>query len=239
MAHALGLNCSVTFAGRETDAGTRFESFPEGVLDKSLEDVEGNVNTGMPQVIHIIGAILVYDITIVVVVPTYWPSLVVPEPIAAVLEAVISADHLWTSHVERVALAEMGAVIGVRNAAILVAVVAMVVGNRLLLLPSGRLRVLGALRLGLLGTLRLCLALCLLGALRLGLLSTLRLCLALCLLGAAAVGLVGHAAVAPGVAPAGRACGCVWCCACGAFPAPPPFCSSPFLCKYRNGHSEK
>ena len=142
------------------------------------------MNTGMPQVIHIIGTILVYDITVVVVVPTYWPSLVVPEPIAAILEAVIPADHLWTPHVERVALTEMGTVIGVGNAAILVAVVAMVVSNRLLLLPSGLLRVLGALRLCLLGTLRLCLALRLLDALRLGLLGTLWLRSALRLLGA-------------------------------------------------------
>ena len=146
------------------------------------------MNTGMPQVIHIVAAILVYDITVVVVVPTYWPSLVVPKPIAAILEAVIPTDHLWPSHVERVALAEMGTVIGVRNAAIIAA--ATVVSNRLLLLPSGRLSVLGALRLGLLSTLRLCLALRLLGALRTRLLGTLRLCLALRLLGALRLGLL-------------------------------------------------
>ena len=107
----------------------------------------------MPQVEHIIDAINVFDIKVVVVVPAYWPSFIEPEPIAAVLEAVIPFDHLGTPHVERVATAEMGTVTGVRNAAI---VAATVVSNGLW--PLLVLRLLGALRL---------LALRLLGALRL------------------------------------------------------------------------
>jgi len=148
----------------------------------------------MHYVEHIIGAINVFDITVVVVVPAHWPSLVVPEPIAAVLEAVVPADHLGTPHVERVVMPEMGIVTDISNAAIVAATVAAVVRNGLCLLPSGRLylalHLLGALRLRLvpclLGALRLRLVLCLLGALRLRLvlclLSALRLRLVLCLL---------------------------------------------------------
>jgi len=125
----------------------------------------------MPQVEHVIDAINVFDIKVVVVVPAYWPSFIEPEPIAAVLEAVIPADHLGMPHVERVAPTEMGTVTGVRNAAIVAA--ATVVSNGLW--PLLVLRLLGALRL---------LALPLLGALRLRLLGALRLRLALRLLGA-------------------------------------------------------
>jgi hypothetical protein len=75
------------------------------------------------------------------------------------------------------AMTEMATVTVVRNAAIMVAVVATVVSNGLSLLPSRPLRLLGALWL---------LALCLLGALRLllvlCLLCALRLLLVLCLL---------------------------------------------------------
>ena len=77
----------------------------------------------MPPVVHIIAAPEVFDINVVVVTPAYWPSLVVPKPIAAVLEAVIPADHLWMHHVERVVPAKIGAVMVVRNAAIVVAVI--------------------------------------------------------------------------------------------------------------------
>jgi len=145
------------------------ESSPEGVLDKSLEHAEANLNAGKPQVAQIIGAINVLDINGVVVAPAYWPSLIEPEPIAAVLEAVIPADHLWTDHVERVATAEMGTVASVRNATIMVAVVATVVSNGLSLLPSGLPRLLCALWL-----LALCL-LCALWLLALRLLCALRL----------------------------------------------------------------
>src|SRR5208283_2077838 len=109
------------------------------------------------------------------------------ERIAAVLEAVIPADHLRVPHVEGVSLAEMGTVIGVRNAAILAT--AAVASNGLCLLPSGGLclalrllgtlwlRSLGALWLGSLGALRLgslsALRLGFLGALRLGFLGAL------------------------------------------------------------------
>ena len=136
----------------------------------------------MPQVEHIIDAINVFDIKAVVVVPAGWPSFIVSEPIAAVLEAVIPAYHLGTHHVERVVMTEMGTVTVVRNAAIMGAVVATVGSNR-------PLRLLGALRLSLalrlLGALRLSLALRLLCALRLLLLLRLvlrRLCFSSALL---------------------------------------------------------
>jgi len=136
----------------------------------------------MPHVEHIIDAINVFDIKVVVVVPAYRPSFIEPEPIAAVLEAVIPADHLGTHHVERVAMTEMGTVTVVRNAAIMVAVVATVVSNGLwLLLVLPLLCALWLLALGLLRALWL-LAFCLLGALWL---------LALRLLGALRLRLLG------------------------------------------------
>ena len=115
----------------------------------------------MPQVEQIIDAINVFDIKVVVVVPAHWPPFIVPKPIAAVLEAVIPADHPGTPHVERVVVTEMGTVIGVRNAAIMAGVAATVVSNGLWLLPSGLLSALwlcflGALGLCFLGTLWLC-----------------------------------------------------------------------------------
>src|SRR5208337_697657 len=103
---------------------TPIESSPESVADKSLEYVEGKAEAGMPQVEHIIDAINVFDITVVVVVPAYWPCFIEPEPIAAVLEAVIPADHLGTPHVEPVVMTEMGTVTDVSNAAIMVGVIA-------------------------------------------------------------------------------------------------------------------
>src|SRR5208337_4611003 len=122
---------------------TPIESSPESVADKSLEYVEGKAEAGMPQVEHIIDAINVFDITVVVVVPAYWPSFIEPEPIAAVLEAVIPADHPGMPHVERVVPTEMGTVIGVRNTAIMAATL----GSDGLW-PLLALRLLGALRLG-------------------------------------------------------------------------------------------
>ncbi len=130
------------------------------------------MNAGMPQVVQIIGAPLVYDINGVVVAPAYRPSYIEPEPIAAVLEAVIPADHAGTDHVERVALAEMGTVASVRNAAIMAS--ASVGSNGPSLLPSGLPRLLCALGL---------LVLRLLGAVWLGFLRVLRLRLVLRRLG--------------------------------------------------------
>src|ERR1039458_226577 len=116
----------------------------------------------MPHVEHIIGAINVFDIKAVVVVPAGWPFLIISEPIATVLEAVIPAYHLRTHHAERVATAKTGTVTVVRNSAIMVPVVATIGSNGPWLLLAC---LLGALRLCL--VLRLRLALCLLGALRL------------------------------------------------------------------------
>ena len=152
------------------------------MLDKSLEHAERDLSTGKPQVAQVIGAINVLDINGVVVAPAYWPSLIEPEPIAAVLEAVIPADHLGTDHVERVAMTEMGTVIGVGNAAIMAS--ATIGSNGPSLLPSGLLRLLGALWLRFLRALLWLLALRLLGALWLRFLRALLWLLALRLLGA-------------------------------------------------------
>jgi hypothetical protein len=126
---------------------------PESVLDESLEQVKCKVDAGMPQVVHIIEAINVFDIKVVAVAPAGWPSCIKSEPIAAVLEAVIPTYQLGTHHVERVVMTEIGAVMVVRNAAIVVAVVAAVGSNcpwlllRRLCAPRLLFRLLCALRL--------------------------------------------------------------------------------------------
>ena len=127
--------------GRLFDCALGFQS---GIIRQSLEYVEGKAEAGMPQVEHIIDAINVFDIKVVVVVPAFWPSFIEPEPIAAVLKAVIPLDHLGMPHVERVAPTEVGTVTVVRNAAIVAA--ATVVSNGLWVLLA--LRLLGALWLG-------------------------------------------------------------------------------------------
>ena len=134
---------SFSFPPRGNPPGRADWIVPEGGLDKSLEHVEGNLNAGKPQVAQIIGAVNILDINGVVVAPALWPSLIEPEPIAAVLEAVIPADHLRADHVERVAVTEMGTVTVVRNAAIMAS--ATVRSDGLSLLPSGLLRLLCAL----------------------------------------------------------------------------------------------
>jgi hypothetical protein len=123
------------------------------------------VNAGMPQVVQIIGVPNVDDINLVVVVPAGWPSFIESEPIAAVLEARIPGDNHRTVDAEPVVTTKIGTVTVVRNAAIMVAVVATVVSNGLFLLPSGLLRLLYALWLLL--VLRLLYALRLLCVLRL------------------------------------------------------------------------
>ena len=118
------------------------ESSPK-VCSKWLEHIESDLNAGKPQVAQIIGAINILDINGVVVAPAYWPFLIEPEPIAAVLKAVIPVDHSGTLHTERVFMTEMGTVAGVRNATIMAS--AIVGSNGLSLLPSGLLRLLCAL----------------------------------------------------------------------------------------------
>ena len=95
------------------------ESFPEGPLGNSSEHVKGKLDAGESQVAQEIGAIDVFDVKVVVIAPADWPSLIVTERIAAILEAVIPTPHLGVAHVERVIMTEMGGVIGIRNAAIL------------------------------------------------------------------------------------------------------------------------
>jgi len=103
------------------------------------------VNAGMPRVVHVIDAPNVVDINVVVVVPAYWPSVIISEPVAVVLEAMIPVDKRGTAHVKRVAMTKIGTETVVRNATIMVAVVPTVVSSALSLLPSGLLRLLYAL----------------------------------------------------------------------------------------------
>ena len=160
------------------------------------------------------------------------------------------------AHVERVVVTEMGTVIGVGNAAIMVAVVpvavvavvATVVGNGLLLLPSGLLTA-GALWLRwlrLLDALRLLLR-------AVAALTLRRLLRALCLLASVAVPVWRAAVAAPGVVPAVDAavallravpavacCGLLaWCCAAWGFSSASALFLFAFLCECRNGGSEK
>ncbi len=130
------------------------KSSPEGVLAKSLENVECNLDAGMPRVIQVIATPDVFDINVVVVAPADGPWLIESERIAAVLEAVVPLHHPGTDHAKRVFMAKMGTVMVVRNAAIMVAivplaVVATVVGDGASLLPAS-LRLLPGIRLPLL-----------------------------------------------------------------------------------------
>ena len=124
----------VTYRQRDTLLIPRSDSrvcSAEGVPDESSEYGKRNVDAGMPQVVHIIETINIFDIKVVVVAPAGWPSFIESERKAAVLEAVIPANQLGTHHVERVVMTEIGAVTVVRNAAIMVAVVATVGSNGL------------------------------------------------------------------------------------------------------------
>lgn len=123
-----------------------------GVQNKSLEHAESNVHARMSQVIQVISATIIHDITGVSVVPAQWPSLIEPKPIAPILEPVIPADYLGVHHVKRVALTEISTIICAGNAAILPATT--VSSGLWLRLPwcvrDGRwlrLHLLGALRL--------------------------------------------------------------------------------------------
>ena len=150
----------------------------------------------MPQVIEVIAAILVYDVAVVIVAPAHRPSFIVSKGITAILEAVVPADKFRMPHVEGVFVAEMGPVMVIGDATIMVAVipvavkpvvpvavvavvpvaaVAVVVSIGLALLPSGLLLSLRLFTLRRRLTLRPLLAL--------SLLLTLRLLLVLCLLG--------------------------------------------------------
>ena len=146
------------------------KSSPEGAVAKSLEQVEGNVNAGMPSVVHVIAALNVLDINVVVVAPACWPWFIISEPIAAVLEALIPVVHPGTAHAERVAVTKIGPVTVIRNATIMVAIVpvaveavaAPVVSSALSLLPAALTLLCVLAPLPLLSVLA---ALCLLGVL--------------------------------------------------------------------------
>ena len=135
----------------------RLSPSPEGAPGKSLEHVESKLDAGKPQVAQKIGTIDVFDVKVVVIAPAIRPTLIVTKRIAAILEAVIPTPHLGMAHVERVAVTEMGTVIGVRNAAIIAPTsAATVASDGLCPLPGGLLR-LCALRLHFLcALLRLC-----------------------------------------------------------------------------------
>lgn len=85
------------------------------------------MNAGIPRVAQVIPTPDVFDINVVVVAPPDGPWLIESERIATVLEAVVPVDHPGAAHAKRVVMTKMGAVTGVRNAAIMVAIVAVAV----------------------------------------------------------------------------------------------------------------
>jgi hypothetical protein len=93
-------------------------SSPEPALEKSLKNADGDAKAGMKTVVHVIAAIDVVDVHIIRVVPTYRPRVNEPERIAAVLEAPIIV--VASVDMEAVAAAKTGAVMVVRNAAMIV-----------------------------------------------------------------------------------------------------------------------
>ena len=74
-------------------------------------EIDGDCNSfaRIVRVVHVIPAVHVIDVDVVGVVPVCRPRLNKSEPIAAILEARISADQNWTAHVELVSAAKMGA----------------------------------------------------------------------------------------------------------------------------------
>src|SRR5271157_5377539 len=91
---------------------------PETFWDGTLEhDGDGEANAGIVRVVHVIAAVDVIDVEVVGVVPAIRPRINETKPIAAVLEARISADHNWGADVEVVLTAKVGAETLVGNAA--------------------------------------------------------------------------------------------------------------------------
>jgi hypothetical protein len=93
-------------------------SSSEPALEKSLKNVDGDAKAGMKTVVHVIAAIDIVDVNVIRVVPTHRPRVNEPERIAAVLEAPIVV--VASVDVEAVAAAKAGAVMVVRNAAMIV-----------------------------------------------------------------------------------------------------------------------
>jgi len=91
-----GVDCRILPSGRSARLAP-IESFPEGAMDRALENVERQVKARMARVDHIIAATDVLNIDVVIIAPTFRPSLVVPEVIAAIVEAVMGVNFGLTT----------------------------------------------------------------------------------------------------------------------------------------------
>ena len=83
----------------------------------ALKDVDGDSYAGMDDVAHVVATIVVNDVNVIRVKPTYWPRVNEPERIAAPAEAVMVEFALV--NMEVVPAAKTGAVVGVRNTAMI------------------------------------------------------------------------------------------------------------------------
>ena len=80
-------------------------------------DANCESRAGIVRVIHVIAAIHVIDVYVVGVVPTHRPRFSKSKPIAAVLEAGISADHFRLAHAKYVLAAKVSPKTIIWNAA--------------------------------------------------------------------------------------------------------------------------
>src|SRR5208283_4337164 len=87
-------------------AGTYSVNEPDNLLE---HDGDCETSAGIVGVVHVVATIDVIDVEGVGVVPIGRPGINESKPIAAVLEAGISADHNWVAHVEAVPIAKVGA----------------------------------------------------------------------------------------------------------------------------------
>jgi len=74
----------------------------------SDHDADCEASAGIVGVVHVISTIHVVNVDIVRVVPAYRPWFNEPEPIAAIVEARISADQFWFADAEVVFTAKIG-----------------------------------------------------------------------------------------------------------------------------------
>lgn len=85
---------------------------------ETLDDnTDCDARAGIVPVVHVIAVVLVVDVNVVGVIPAGWPRFNKSKPIAAVLEAGISADHFRFAHAKYVLTAKVGAKTIIWNAA--------------------------------------------------------------------------------------------------------------------------
>ena len=83
------------------------------MLEEALKDVDGEAYARMDGVAHVVATVVVNDVNVIGVEPTYWPRVNEPERIAAVAEAMMIEFAL--ADMEVMSAAKTGLVVGVRN----------------------------------------------------------------------------------------------------------------------------